>query len=189
MVHTRSDASANRLRLITAARDLFAERGLDTEMKEIAERAGVGIGTIYRNFATKDDLVEAVLDEVVQGFYRATDHAIENPDPVDAVRQYITETSGVVQEHGGMVRSMLSGHVPPCAGSLVEGLMADTRMRSVIQRGIDSGVFHSSIDPVIAASALLGLANPIVIFTAQNERTPEQVRDGLTDLLLRSLRA
>ena len=58
----RSDALANRDRLIEAARSLFVERGVDAEMKEIAERAGLGVGTIYRNFATKDDLVAAIVE-------------------------------------------------------------------------------------------------------------------------------
>jgi AcrR family transcriptional regulator len=62
---TRSDAQANRLRLIEAARAVFAQRGLDAEMKEVAERANLGIGTIYRNFATKDELVEAIIQSVI----------------------------------------------------------------------------------------------------------------------------
>lgn len=189
MVQTRSDASANRQRLISAARDLFAERGMDAEMKEIAERAGVGIGTIYRNFATKDDLIEAVLNEVTDGFRQATDLAMAEPDPVEAVRLYVANASRVVEEHGGMVRSMLTGHIPACAGQHMDALMADTRMRQVIERGIATGVFRADLDPVVAASALLGLADPIVYLSAQGERTAAEIRDGLTQMYLRGISA
>jgi AcrR family transcriptional regulator len=65
---------------LDAARDLFAERGVQAEMKDIAERAGVGVGTLYRNFATKDDLVAALIAEVVSGFEQAFEQAEREPD-------------------------------------------------------------------------------------------------------------
>lgn len=188
MVQLRSDASANRARLIAAAREMFAERGLDAEMKEIAERAGVGIGTIYRNFATKDDLIEAVVGEVARGFSDATTKAIEIDDPVEAIRAYIAEASAVIEQHQGMVGMMLSGQTPSCLGPMAHAMISDTRMRSVIERGISRGVFASTIDPVIAASALLGLMHPLAFMSAGEERTTAQVRDGLMELFVRAMR-
>src|SRR5438105_5886550 len=70
----RADARANRLRVIEAARAVFRERGLEAEMREIAERAGVGFGTVYRNFPTKDELVAAVAAEMIERM-RAAIHA------------------------------------------------------------------------------------------------------------------
>ena len=64
--HLRRDAQANRERLVAAARDAFAEGGVDVSMDEIARRAGVGVGTIYRNFPAKDDLHDAVLDDEIE---------------------------------------------------------------------------------------------------------------------------
>jgi len=57
----RTDAVANHTRILSAARAVFAERGLDMEVNEIAERAGVGVGTLYRHFANRDDMVCAIL--------------------------------------------------------------------------------------------------------------------------------
>ena len=54
--HLRSDAARNLARIVDAARDVFAERGYDASVSEVAERAGVGTATIYRRFPTKDDL-------------------------------------------------------------------------------------------------------------------------------------
>lgn len=58
----RADAARNRTRVIEAARDAFAERGQLAQMEDVARRAGVGVGTLYRHFPTKEALGEAVLD-------------------------------------------------------------------------------------------------------------------------------
>lgn len=58
----RADARRNRERVLQAARDAFAETGLDAQMDEIARRAGVGVGTVYRHFPTKDALIVALAD-------------------------------------------------------------------------------------------------------------------------------
>jgi AcrR family transcriptional regulator len=57
----RADAERNRRRLIDAAVEVFAERGLEASTAEIARRAGVGQGTVFRRFPTKDDLVAAIV--------------------------------------------------------------------------------------------------------------------------------
>src|SRR5262245_8572232 len=60
---TRSDAVRNHARLVAAARDLFARNGLDVSVEEITQHAGVGMGTLYRHFPTKDELIDAVLED------------------------------------------------------------------------------------------------------------------------------
>ena len=57
--HLRADAERNRVHLLQAATELFRERGLDAGVAEIAQRAGVGRGTLFRNFPTKEDLIAA----------------------------------------------------------------------------------------------------------------------------------
>ena len=59
----RSDAERNRRRLLDAAEELFRTRGLDVGVGEIAERAGIGRGTLFRNFPTKEDLIAAIVVE------------------------------------------------------------------------------------------------------------------------------
>ncbi|MFF0338607.1 TetR/AcrR family transcriptional regulator [Kribbella sp. NPDC004875] len=71
---TRADAARNYDRLVTAARDTFAEHGTDTSLEEIARRAGVGIGTLYRRFPNRTALLEAVyVDEIQSVVERAYD--------------------------------------------------------------------------------------------------------------------
>ena len=62
----RRDASRNRERLLEAARELFAARGLDATMDEVARRAEVGVGTAYRRFRNRDDLIGALFEERLQ---------------------------------------------------------------------------------------------------------------------------
>ena len=62
----RRDARANRDRILEAARVSFATGGIDVSVEEIAQRAGVGMGTLYRRFPTKEDLIDAVLEDVVR---------------------------------------------------------------------------------------------------------------------------
>ncbi|HWJ86222.1 MAG TPA: helix-turn-helix domain-containing protein, partial [Cellulomonas sp.] len=56
----RADAARNREKLLTAAREMFDEEGTDASLEEIARRAGVGVGTLYRNFPTRIELIEQV---------------------------------------------------------------------------------------------------------------------------------
>lgn len=187
MVQTRSDAQANRKRLLDAALVVLSERGMNAEMKEIAERAGVGVGTIYRNFATKDDLLGAVLGEVVCGFRDATTAALEEPDAIQAIRTYFTLIVETIDRFGNLARAMMSGDVPACAGEHFVQLMSDTRMRQVFERGKADGVFRSDIDPVVSAAMLVGLADPMVYMAAADSRDTRTIRDSITETFLRGV--
>src|SRR5919202_1014810 len=63
----RKDAARNRQRILAAATELFAERGLSVTLHDIAARAGVGVGTIYRHFPTKEPLIDAVFERELEG--------------------------------------------------------------------------------------------------------------------------
>jgi AcrR family transcriptional regulator len=77
----RADAARNRQRLLVAARAVFAERGLDATMDEVARRAEVGVGTAYRRFRNRDDLIAALFEERLQEFMEILDEALGHPDP------------------------------------------------------------------------------------------------------------
>jgi AcrR family transcriptional regulator len=77
----RADARRNRKRIIEASRDLFAEHGFDAQVDDIARAAGVGVGTVYRHFPNKCDLLEALIQERFEGLADATREGIANPDP------------------------------------------------------------------------------------------------------------
>jgi len=81
---TRADAVRNYERVLAAASEVLAEKGADAGVPEIAARAGVGKGTIYRCFPTKDDLVAAVVGERIRSFAVAAREAAERPDAWEA---------------------------------------------------------------------------------------------------------
>ncbi len=93
----RADAERNRRRLLDAAQALFRERGLDVGVAEIAQAAGVGRGTLFRNFPTKQDLIAAI---VIERMNEATAHArtlLEAPDPAEALFGFLEELVGPQQ--------------------------------------------------------------------------------------------
>jgi AcrR family transcriptional regulator len=93
----RADAERNRRRLLDAAATLFTERGLDVSVGEIAERAGVGRGTLFRNFPTKEHLIAAIIaqrmrDQVAQGR-----ELLDADDPGEALFGYLEKLVGLQQ--------------------------------------------------------------------------------------------
>jgi AcrR family transcriptional regulator len=76
----RSDARRNRERLVASARELFAEAGVSVSVEEITHRAGLGMGTLYRHFATKDELIDAVLEDAFAELVELAEQATQAED-------------------------------------------------------------------------------------------------------------
>jgi AcrR family transcriptional regulator len=86
--HLRADAANNRSRILEAARTIFAERGIDVPLDEIARRAGVGNATLYRRFPTRELLVAAVFEARVAEYVDAATQALRAADPWAAFCQF-----------------------------------------------------------------------------------------------------
>jgi AcrR family transcriptional regulator len=76
----RRDAELNRERLLAAARELFATRGLEVTLNEIAHHAGVGVGTAYRRFANKEEVIDALFEEGLREIADVANEALTSPD-------------------------------------------------------------------------------------------------------------
>jgi AcrR family transcriptional regulator len=85
----RADAQRNLVRVLDAAREVFAEQGIDAPVTEIADRAGVGVGTIFRRFPTKDDLLAAVVEQRTAQLIDAADVALASADPGAALQRFM----------------------------------------------------------------------------------------------------
>src|SRR3954447_14908285 len=81
----RADAERNRQRLLAAAEELFAERGLCVGLEEIARHAGVGVGTAYRRFHDKDELIDALFEAHIDAIVTLADRAAVEPDAWDGL--------------------------------------------------------------------------------------------------------
>ena len=80
VVAARVDAQRNRARLLRAARELLAAQGADVSLREVARAAGVGVATLYRHFPTRDELIDAVLEDALDDFLAAAGTALAAPD-------------------------------------------------------------------------------------------------------------
>jgi AcrR family transcriptional regulator len=91
----RRDAEQNRRRLLEAAEEVFAESGFEATMDQIAARAGVGVGTAYRRFANKDEVIAALFDDRVAELVEVAERALEQEDPWQGIVDYLEGSIGL----------------------------------------------------------------------------------------------
>jgi AcrR family transcriptional regulator len=106
----RADARRNREAILAAARRAFAERGLQTSLDEVARQAGVGSGTLYRHFPTRDDLVAAVFTERMAENVALVEEARQQADPWEAFAGYIRSTCRAQAADKGLADLFALGH-------------------------------------------------------------------------------
>ncbi|WP_330270205.1 TetR/AcrR family transcriptional regulator [Lentzea sp. NBC_00516] len=98
----RADAARNREKLLAAATQLFAERGLDVPMEHIARRAEVSIGTLYKHFPTREDLVSAIFPERLAALDVIGEKALVDQDPWHAFVVYLEDLYALQAEDRGL---------------------------------------------------------------------------------------
>lgn len=104
----RKDAARNRERLLAAGREVFARRGLDATLHDVARHAGVGVGTAYRRFDGKEELIDAILVQQVEELDAILREALAEPDPWDGLVLYLERSLAVQTRDRGMAQ-VLSG--------------------------------------------------------------------------------
>jgi AcrR family transcriptional regulator len=102
----RSDARRNREAVIAAAKKLFAEEGLDAQMPDVAKAAKVGVGTVYRHFPTKDDLIAALAAERFERLAEKAQEAVEAEDAWEALRDLIRFAAQIQADDRGLCEVM-----------------------------------------------------------------------------------
>ena len=123
----RSDARANRARVLAAAMACFTEDGMDTQMVDIARCAGVGIGTVYRHFPSKDALVAALATDCLTGLLAKATLSLEDPDPWHGLTEFVwyaTERQATDRIASEAATGELRGEAARCGGQLFETLVA-----------------------------------------------------------------
>src|ERR1700721_2325742 len=89
----RRDAARNRQRVLKAASEVFTQRGLDVSLDEVARHAGVGVGTVYRRFPTKEHLVEALFVDRIEAVAALAEDAAEAPDPGSGLASFMEQAA------------------------------------------------------------------------------------------------
>ncbi|MFI9024656.1 TetR/AcrR family transcriptional regulator [Streptomyces sp. NPDC053560] len=104
----RADARRNQDRIVEIAEELFTRHGKDVQMKQIAERAGVGVATVYRVFASKDAMVGAIAARRFERCLTAAEETLEKDGAAAALREFLRRLAAVFQGSGAELRSLLS---------------------------------------------------------------------------------
>ena len=143
----RADARRNRERILRAAGEVFAEQGIDAGTDEIARRAGVGHGTLFRRFPSKDDLVVAILQDRMESLAAQAEAALADPDPATALRAVLEQ----MVERQASDRCAVAAIGSPHCGSPLLAPARDRVYRAlagVLARAQEAGAVREDVTPV-----------------------------------------
>jgi len=140
----RADAERNRQRLLAAAKELFATRGLDVTLDEVARHAGVGTGTAYRRFPNKDALIEALMVDRIAELGTIAEECLAHPDPWAGIAGYFERALALQAADRGLKEVLFS------AGRGREGVAHARRalapvVTKLVKRAVDARVVRSDL--------------------------------------------
>ncbi|MBW8805247.1 MAG: TetR/AcrR family transcriptional regulator [Catenulisporales bacterium] len=178
----RSDAARNRESVLAAATRVFTASDTEPSMREIARRAGVGVGTLYRHFPTREALVDAVYRDQVERLTAGARTLLEEHPPARALRLWMDLFADWLAAKHGMTDTLLAmvdtGDIS-LAHSRQELLSA---IAVILDAGAGTGEIRTDITAEDVAAALLGL------LAASGERGHHAQAQRLLDLLMDGLR-
>ncbi|MBB3591153.1 AcrR family transcriptional regulator [Rhizobium sp. BK529] len=155
----RADAERNRILLIETAKIVFADKGSSASLEEIARSAGVGIGTLYRHFPTRDALVSAVYRNETAQLAAAAKSLTEMHPPVEALRLWLVQFVDYVVAKKGM-SELLDSLVGGTSELYAESVAPITdAVNLLIDRATVSGEIRLTMDPLDLLRALAGGAS------------------------------
>src|SRR3954447_3239240 len=140
----RADAERNRERILAAAREAFAEDGLDVGLHEIAKRAGVGVGTVYRRFPEKDQLVEALFEDRIAEVLAIAEEALAEPDGWTGLEHFLHRTCELqVADHGLHQLVFSTDRANECAAGARERIAP--LVMQLVQRAQEQGTMRPDV--------------------------------------------
>jgi AcrR family transcriptional regulator len=164
----RADALRNREAVVQAAGEVFAEKGLDAGVPEIAARAGVGRATVYRSFPTKEHLVAAVAIERLAWITEVALRGLEEPDAGAALRRVLVEISERQAADGAVAGSLASDiHLPELDAAR---RAAQVAFEALIARGREQGSLREGVTGDDLRVLFTGMST---ILRERGERDPE----------------
>src|SRR5512133_4318158 len=155
----RADAQRNRERLIEAAREVFREQGYDASLDEVARRAGVGPGTLYRHFPRRDDLLDAIMQSWVDRVNEAADKALTHEGSArDLLLGWLEAYVALISLHKGGPARITSALGDPDSPILTKCQTLTGATERVLARLRDAGALRPSVDAVQTARLAGGIA-------------------------------
>ena len=155
----RADAQRNRERILGVAKEAFTRFGASTSLDDIAKQAGVGPGTLYRHFPTREELVEAVYRIEVEKLAAAERKFAEAMPPIEALRAWMllfVDYIATKQIIAPALNTLVGGPSKVFEASYAQIWEA---IRALVKRAIKSGDVRKDLDPIDLLRALIGVAN------------------------------
>jgi AcrR family transcriptional regulator len=156
---SRADAQRNRERILEVAKEAFTRFGAEASLDDIAKQAGVGAGTLYRHFPTRDALIEAVYRSEVEKLAAAERKFSETMAPMEALRAWMllfVDHIAAKQIIAPALNSVVGGPTKLYEGS--RGLVGGA-IDALVKRAIASGDIRGDLDPFDLLRALIGVSH------------------------------
>jgi AcrR family transcriptional regulator len=173
----RRDARRNRQLIVKAARRCFARDGLDAGMDDIARAAGVGVGTVYRHFPNKDDLIEALATERFERLRDLAQEALAQTDPWNSFEHFM-RASAQIQTDDRALSEILTSR-PSTMMRAAESVDMLGLVSQILTRAQKAGVVRKDADPRDIPMIMCALAGTFRNPHADTERYMAIVLDGL----------
>ena len=174
----RADAQKNRELILSAAEALFLEKGAAVPLEEVAKRAGVGIGTLYRRFPTREALLAATSNERFLALAQSSRARAPDLTPGDAIRAYLEELArdtSIYQSLAASIGTVIQCGTPGCNAITAEG-------HRLLQRGQEAGAIRRDVtyeDFIYVVTA--------VSIAVDNDRSSTSRIGRLVDLFLNGI--
>jgi AcrR family transcriptional regulator len=155
----RADAQRNRERILKVAKEAFARHGANASLDEIAKQVGVGPGTLYRHFPTREELLQAVYRAELEKLAAAEQKLSQTMAPTDALRAWLllfVDAIAAKQLIAPALNTLLGDPKRVFEASYAKMYQA---IRALVKRGVESGEIRSDLDPVDLLRALVGVSN------------------------------
>jgi AcrR family transcriptional regulator len=155
----RADAERNRDRVLEVAKESFTRSGADASLDDIAKQAGVGAGTLYRHFPSREALIEAVYRTEVEKLAAAERNFAETMPPLEALRAWMllfVDYIATKKIIAPALNTLLGAHSKVFEASYNQVWDA---IRALVKRAIKSGDIREDLDPLDLLRALIGVSN------------------------------
>ena len=178
----RSDGQRNRQRVLTAAREAFAAGDAPVALETIARQAGVGIGTLYRHFPSREALVEAVYRQELEQLRATAADLLASHDPAEALREWMDHFATYVAAKRGMADALRA----VVASGIISSTETRDTLTAAIGRFLDAGAADGTLRADVSAEDVL--ASVTGVFLAAGAPLQREQAGRMLDLLTDGLR-
>lgn len=179
----RADAQRNRQAILAAAEAEFRDRGADASVDSIAERAGVGVGTVYRNYQTKEALMRAIVEAYVAPLVESAQQALSDPDPGAAFTAFVRRVTDESCAFKALADSLAGAGLDMVAVKEQAGGDLIAAVRQLFERAQQAGAIRADVTADDLGTLIQGLSHSVHVSGDQGQM------QRCVDLIIDALRA